>query len=81
MKLAYRIHEWLADHVSWIQYPQPRIRSLSGHAHGWRVRWQTRPPMNRALALFLPTAMLFFPKIGVFLAIAAVIFLFVYFKR
>ncbi|WP_157378785.1 hypothetical protein [Burkholderia ubonensis] len=81
MGLAYRIHEWLADHISFVQYPKPRLRSLSGHSHGWRARWATRPHMNRLFAIFLPAMMLFVPHIGVYLAIVAVIFLFVYFRR
>lgn len=81
MRFIYRAHEWLADHVSFIQYPKPKVRSLSGHPYGWRVKWQTRPPMNRIFALCLPTMMLFVPYIGVYLAILSVIFLFAYFRR
>lgn len=81
MDLIYRAQEWLADRVSWIQYPKPRVRSLSGHAHGWRLRWQLRPQIPTAVAMCLPTAMLFVPRVGVYLAITAAVFLFVYFKR
>jgi len=81
MDLMHRAQEWLADRVSWIQYPKPRVRSLSGHAHGLRLRWQLRPKMNTAVALCLPTAMLFVPRAGVYLAILSALFLFVYFKR
>lgn len=81
MDFVYRVHEWLADRVGWVQYPKPRIRSVSGHSHGWRLRWQMRRPMNRLFALCLPTLMLFVPYIGVYLAILSVIFLFAYFKR
>lgn len=81
MNLLFRVHEWLADHVDWIQYPKPRVRSLSGHAHGWKLRWQMRPPMNRLFALCLPSMMLFVPGIGVYLAVLTVIFLFFYFRR
>lgn len=81
MNHLHRVHEWLADRISWVQYPKPRVRSLSGHAFGFRAWWQTRPPMNKALALCLPTMMLFVPYIGVFLSIGAVIFLFAYFNR
>ena len=76
-----RVHEWLADHISFVQYPKPRMRSVNGHAHGWRARWQARPPMNRLLALFLPSMMLFVPFVGVYLAVLTVIFLFFYFRR
>lgn len=81
MDVIFRAHEWLADRFSWIQYPKPRVTSLSGHLHGWRARWAARPPMNKAVAICMPTAMLFVPYIGVFLAIASVIFLFAYFRR
>lgn len=76
-----RVHEWLADHISFIQYPKPKVRSLSGHQHGWRVRWATRPHMNRAVALFLPSMLLFVPYIGVYMAVLAIVFLFFYFRR
>lgn len=81
MSVLFRVHEWLADRISWVQYPKPQLKSVSGHAHGWRAQWQNRPPMNKAFALCLPTMMLFVPYIGVFLVIGTVIFLFAYFKR
>lgn len=81
MNLFFRAHEWLADRISWVQYPKPRVRSVSGHPHGWMLRWQLRPPMNRALALCIPTAMLFVPYVGVYLSILSVAFLFAYFRR
>jgi hypothetical protein len=81
MRPLFRIHEWLADRIDWVQYPKLRVSSLNGHPHGWRARWQARPPMNRAMALCLPTAMLFVPYIGVYLAILSVVFLFAYFRR
>jgi hypothetical protein len=81
MRTLFRAHEWLADRIGWVQYPKLRVRNLSGHAHGWRARWQARPPMNRALALVMPTACLFVPYVGVYLAIACVVFLFAYFWR
>lgn len=81
MNPLFRVHEWLADHVGWIQYPKPRLRSLSGHSYGWRARWATRPHINRLFAVFLPTMMLFVPHVGVYLAIVSVIFLFFYFRR
>lgn len=35
MRLKMRIHEWLADHVAWIQYPDARFpeRSLMQRYH------------------------------------------------
>jgi len=45
MRLKTRIHEWLADHVSWVQYPtykreySPsllyRYQVLTGKERGW----------------------------------------------
>lgn len=44
MRLKTRIHEWLADHVTWIQYPNVtmlpersrfRFRDLSGKQKWW----------------------------------------------
>ncbi|CAB3784313.1 hypothetical protein LMG28138_01784 [Pararobbsia alpina] len=81
MDFIYRAHEWLADRISWVQYPKPRVRSVSGHALGFKARWQTRPPMNKAFAICLPTLLLFVSDIGVYLSIASVIFLFAYFNR
>lgn len=28
VKLPYKLHEWLAERVSWVQYPPPRIRQV-----------------------------------------------------
>jgi hypothetical protein len=81
MGIAYRIHEWLADRVSFIQYPKPKVKSLSGHSHGWKARWATRPYIPRPVALFTPPTLLFVPYIGVYLAIVAIVFLFFYFRR
>jgi len=81
MDFRYKAHEWLADHVSWVQYPKPRVRSLDGYAMGWRLRWQRRPRMHRGLALILPTLCLFVPYIGVYLSICCVFFLIAYFRR
>lgn len=81
MGIVRRVHEWLADHISWIQYPRPRVRSLSGHPHGFRAKWAHRPPMNKPLAVCLPTILLFLPYVGVYLAIASILFLFAYFSR
>jgi hypothetical protein len=81
MGIAYRIHEWLADRVSFIQYPKPKVKSLSGHTYGWKARWATRPHIPKLFALFMPSMLLFVPYIGVYLAILAIVFLFFYFRR
>lgn len=79
MNVFFKAHEWLADHLTWIQYPKPRVRSLSGYPTGLRLRWARRPRMNRWLAFFLPTACLFVPHVGVYLAVVCAVFLFAYF--
>lgn len=81
MDFVYRAREWLADRVSWVQYPKPRARSLSGYPTGWRLRWAMRPPMNKPVALCMPTLLLFVPDIGVYLSIVSAVFLFAYFRR
>lgn len=81
MRFVFRAHEWLADHISWVQYPKPRIQSQSGHAHGWWLRWQARPPMNKALAITAPIGLLFVPYFGVYASILWIVFLFAYFRR
>lgn len=84
MRFVYRVHEWLANHVSWVQYPnpKPKVKSLSGHAHGWRARWATRPIMSKSVAILTPIALaLFVPYVGVYASILWIAFLFIYFKR
>jgi hypothetical protein len=52
MRLKTRIHEWLADRVSWVQYPKitPARRGARGslywrwsvmtrREHGWALFW------------------------------------------
>lgn len=81
MNIVFRAHEWLADHISWIQYPKPRLRSVSGHPHGLRAWWAHRPALNKPLAICTPTLLLFVPYVGVYFSIAYVLFLFAYFSR
>lgn len=81
MDVVFRVREWLADHAPWFQYPKPRVRNHNGYHTGLKLRWQMRKPMNRWLALILPTALLFLPWVGVYLSIGSVIFLFAYFSR
>ena len=47
MRIKHRIHEWLADRIPWVQYPDgahmvyerrwPRYRDLSGKQRAWRI--------------------------------------------
>jgi hypothetical protein len=43
MRLTIRIHEWLADHVQWIQYPNvtllPERRPFRLRDLTWKQRW------------------------------------------
>lgn len=43
MRLTTRIHEWLADHVSWVQYPGvtivPLRRPFRLSDLTWKQRW------------------------------------------
>lgn len=42
MRLVTRAHEWLADHVSWVQYPN--VRAENGRSFGWKYEmpWYQR---------------------------------------
>lgn len=33
MRPLYRLREWPADPIGWVQYPKPKPRSLRGHPH------------------------------------------------
>ncbi|WP_043345597.1 hypothetical protein [Cupriavidus basilensis] len=80
-KTRYRIHECLAEHFSFIQYPSPRAFPLDNRPTGLRRLWIERPRMPIAVAMIPPPLMLFIPVIGVYLSIAYLVFLFIYFKR
>lgn len=80
-KTRHRIHEWLAEHISFVQYPRPRAFPLDNRPTGLRRWWQDRPPIPLAGAMIPPPLMLFIPGIGVYLSIGYIAFLFVYFKR
>lgn len=80
-KTRYRMHEWLAEHCSFIQYPKPLILPLDNRPQGLSASWRNRPKMHWAAALFPPLLMLLIPAIGVYMAMAYIAFLFLYFKR
>lgn len=77
----HRIHEWLADRVSFIQYPEPLVVPLHNGPRGLRLMWINRPKMHWTLAIFPPPLMLFVPVIGVYASIGYIVFLFVYFRK
>lgn len=59
MKLRYKIQEWLADRVSWVQYPNLRpadgfTRAASRSGYGFK---EPMPPFKR-LALLLGGSLL-----------------------
>lgn len=41
-QLKWRAHEWLADHVDWVQYPRVRYIPRSGPSLATRYRNMTR---------------------------------------
>lgn len=55
MRLVTRAHEWLADHVSWVQYPNVRAE------HGRSLFWKYEIPWYQRMAL----AVMGFGLIGV----------------
>lgn len=80
-KTLFRLHEWLADRVSFIQYPKPRAFPVGGQTWTLARRWRNRPRMPWPLAVVPPPLMLFLPGGGVYLAAAYIVFLFIYFRR
>ena len=44
MDFKTRAHEWLADHISWVQYPQVRPLSANAKRRVFRtdMHWTTR---------------------------------------
>ena len=54
MKLQHRIQDWLADRVSWVQYPHIRPVSAASKAasrHGFRFKYAM--PFGKRLDLFI----------------------------
>lgn len=45
MRLVTRAHEWLADRVSWVQYPNVRAE------HGRSLVWKYEMPWYQRMAL------------------------------
>lgn len=80
-KTLFRFHEWLADRVSFIQYPKPRAFPVGASTWTLARRWRNRPHMPWPLAVVPPPLMLFLPGKGVYLAIGYIVFLFAYFRR
>ncbi|CAJ0698844.1 hypothetical protein R11007_02901 [Ralstonia holmesii] len=79
-KAFFRLHEWLADRVSFIQYPKPRAYPIGAPTWTLARRWRNRPSMPWPAAVIPPPLMLFVPG-GVYLAIAYIAFLFIYCRR
>jgi len=55
MKLSFktRLHEWLADRISWVQYPN--VKPASGNAKLRRlgIRWEHKMPLGARINLIL----------------------------
>lgn len=45
MRVLHRGHEWLADHIKWVQYPGVSDDSLP------RIRWVNSMPITQRLLL------------------------------
>lgn len=45
MRLVTRVHEWLADRVSWVQYPNVRAE------HGRSLFWKYEMPWYQRMGL------------------------------
>ena len=42
MRLVTRVHEWLADHVSWVQYPNVRAEQRRSLLWKYDMPWYLR---------------------------------------
>lgn len=42
MRLVTRVHEWLADHVSWVQYPDVRAGNRRSLFWKYEMPWYQR---------------------------------------
>lgn len=59
MKLANNIQEWLANRISWVQYPDFRpADSSTREATRSGMRFRTAMPFGKRLDLFLISSML-----------------------
>jgi hypothetical protein len=55
--MLYRVHEWLADHVSWVQYPNQRV--MPAREPGG-LHWETRVLIGLGSMSLLLAALLVF---------------------
>lgn len=66
MKLSIRLQEWLADRVSWVQYPE--VRSMQKRQK--LFFWKHQMPAGQRIAMVL-----FFSMFVIVLAVAMIAFL------
>ncbi len=53
LQLKFRLHEWLADHVRWVQYPrQQYISAKQAAPRPKRPFWRYQMPWWQRLSLF-----------------------------
>lgn len=51
MKWRLTAHEWLADHVGWVQYPN--VRQISPQPKRRRLAFKTQMPLSTRITLAL----------------------------
>lgn len=74
MKLHTRIHEWLADRISWVQYPDVRAEGASPR---FGLRWSHTMPTSTRLFIAAMSLLLLGVAIPLFLALLFAGYLFV----
>lgn len=65
MNISYRVHEWLADHVKWVQYPDI---SEANRTTQPRFRWKYAMPLHTRVSIGLTSLFFLIVLIG-FLAV------------
>ena len=59
MKLQHRIHEWMADRISWVQYPDLRPTNPAARAASRTgFRFKHAMPIGKRIDLFLLSLLL-----------------------
>lgn len=73
MRLFTRAHEWLADHVSWVQYPNIRPAGPAPSVWKNQMPWSTRAllVLIGAVAVVVSAVALFFLGLLAWAAITA----------
>lgn len=75
MKLKHRIQDWLADRVSWVQYPDIRpVNPAARAASRTGFKFKHAMPLGKRLDLFLFSLLL----LGIGIVAAGGVLLFIY---